>query len=1214
MSRFNKVGTTSVPGATLKAFSSPATGLRAILAETDEPLCSLHVAIATEADTNDWSHKDDGLPHTLEHAVFMGSELYPFKGILDKLANRSLADGTNAWTATDSTVYTLKTAGHRGLLNMLPIYADHILYPTLSDACFTTEVHHVTGEGEDKGVVYCEMQGRENSDSSLIDRAVQDLLYPSGGYSAETGGKMANLRSLTNAQVCRYHKENYRADNMVFIVSGLVDEAEFCAAMAQVEERVLAKQAAAAASGGGVDKMARRPWSGPLAPMPSPGLDGGGVLVCDSGSGALRGTPRTIAFPSEDESVGSVSMAWRGPTFDDVLGWQALKALQKYLTDSAASPLVKAFVECADPLCGDVGPASEVFTEGYHQLWFEDAEVASMEQIPAAFFEALRKARDDFSMERMGLILRRLRRTHLSSIEKDATDALTDGLIQYFLYADASDEAAAKGLRACCDPLETLPALAAMPKSEWQGLLTRWFLDRPCACVIGKPSAARAKEIADVEASRTKQQAEELGAERLQALAAALEAAQAENNREIANEILESVPIPSKGEVRSIPLLTVRGGGATPFAVAEGSGAGVEASVVSTLLQKLPPAGAPAPYWLEVSQVDSAFLTLAVAFDTTPVPPILRLYLPLLLELLWKASCTLEDGTRLSKDAFVAALEDDTVSYSSGIGLPRAGVNQLASASLKLELEGDATLDKGLAWMRRALYLTSFSRSNVRMTAKKLLSGLPGTFRNGNAMKSHVHSAITMNADDANTVADSPMRQQPFLQTLMARLESTDGTEHVLAQLASLRAMLVVPSRMQFLLAGSVTTLTDPYAKLVRAIHPPSSPPVPIGDDEEEEAAASTAADGDGGEEEGEGEGEGEGDMEEADGGEGGKAAKKPPPAKAGPALEAMPLEAEAARVPTPPSDAPVGLVTGVNSHLLQLPTPTMGGAVVGLSAIENSYLVLSAPGLGPYHPDVAALRVVIEHLTALEGDFWVKLRGAGLTYGSGLNNLSDAKELQLTFYRCADAAAAYAAAKGILADYASGQATISQTALDGAKSSLAYNQIARTASKPSAVASQWAAGYTGVAADYTSWLLGQVDRVTAEDALHALKVHLTPLFDASAVLVATAPKDKAADLCKALGEEHCGEALPLIAEEELTTVFGAGGAGAPRSSAAGVASVAGATPMATPTPTATPTVVAGGSRKRAGKAAFSFAKQFKCECPKCDPTEKAKKIEGGAS
>ena len=35
--------------------------------------------------------------------------------------------------------------------------------------CFLTEVHHVTGEGEDKGVVYCEMQGRENNSSSLVE-------------------------------------------------------------------------------------------------------------------------------------------------------------------------------------------------------------------------------------------------------------------------------------------------------------------------------------------------------------------------------------------------------------------------------------------------------------------------------------------------------------------------------------------------------------------------------------------------------------------------------------------------------------------------------------------------------------------------------------------------------------------------------------------------------------------------------------------------------------------------------------------------------------------------------------------------------------------------------------------------------------------------------------------------------------------------------------
>lgn len=83
-------------------------------------------AIATEA------HDDDGLPHTLEHLIFLGSEKFPYKGVLDLLANRCLASGTNAWTDTDHTCYTMTTAGKDGFLELLPIYLDHVLYPTLS--------------------------------------------------------------------------------------------------------------------------------------------------------------------------------------------------------------------------------------------------------------------------------------------------------------------------------------------------------------------------------------------------------------------------------------------------------------------------------------------------------------------------------------------------------------------------------------------------------------------------------------------------------------------------------------------------------------------------------------------------------------------------------------------------------------------------------------------------------------------------------------------------------------------------------------------------------------------------------------------------------------------------------------------------------------------------------------------------------------------------
>lgn len=54
------------------------------------------------------------------------------QGVLDLLANRCLAQGTNAWTDVDHTCYTVTTAGSEGFLNLLPIYLDHILYPTLT--------------------------------------------------------------------------------------------------------------------------------------------------------------------------------------------------------------------------------------------------------------------------------------------------------------------------------------------------------------------------------------------------------------------------------------------------------------------------------------------------------------------------------------------------------------------------------------------------------------------------------------------------------------------------------------------------------------------------------------------------------------------------------------------------------------------------------------------------------------------------------------------------------------------------------------------------------------------------------------------------------------------------------------------------------------------------------------------------------------------------
>jgi Zn-dependent M16 (insulinase) family peptidase len=107
----------------------------------------------------------------LEHLVFHGSEQYPYSDALQRLASRSFSSIPNAYTALDTTVYTISTAGSASFLRLLPVYVDQILYPRLTESMFMTEVFHINKEGKDAGVVYSEMQGRQNTEPDIVDLA-----------------------------------------------------------------------------------------------------------------------------------------------------------------------------------------------------------------------------------------------------------------------------------------------------------------------------------------------------------------------------------------------------------------------------------------------------------------------------------------------------------------------------------------------------------------------------------------------------------------------------------------------------------------------------------------------------------------------------------------------------------------------------------------------------------------------------------------------------------------------------------------------------------------------------------------------------------------------------------------------------------------------------------------------------------------------------------
>jgi Zn-dependent M16 (insulinase) family peptidase len=136
---------------TFQVYKHHASELRLIFVPIPSPIVTAQLIVPTLCQSN------QGLPHTLEHLVFCGSEHFPDRGYLDNLATRCLSTGTNAYTSEDHTCYEISTAGDEGMYEILPVFMDHVLHPNLRDKQFMTEVYHLDGEGKSQGVVYCEV-------------------------------------------------------------------------------------------------------------------------------------------------------------------------------------------------------------------------------------------------------------------------------------------------------------------------------------------------------------------------------------------------------------------------------------------------------------------------------------------------------------------------------------------------------------------------------------------------------------------------------------------------------------------------------------------------------------------------------------------------------------------------------------------------------------------------------------------------------------------------------------------------------------------------------------------------------------------------------------------------------------------------------------------------------------------------------------------------
>ncbi len=210
------------------------------------------VAIETEDDNKVFSigfrtpPKDStGVAHIVEHTVLCGSKEFPVKDPFIELAKGSLNTFLNAMTYPDKTVYPVASCNDKDFQNLMHVYLDAVFYPNIYNEkkIFQQEGWHYELQDPEgpltyNGVVFNEMKGVFSSPDQLLERKIQQSLFPDTPYCQESGGDPVNIPDLTYEEYLDFHRMYYHPSNSYIYLYGNMDMAE---KLAWMDEKYLSK-------------------------------------------------------------------------------------------------------------------------------------------------------------------------------------------------------------------------------------------------------------------------------------------------------------------------------------------------------------------------------------------------------------------------------------------------------------------------------------------------------------------------------------------------------------------------------------------------------------------------------------------------------------------------------------------------------------------------------------------------------------------------------------------------------------------------------------------------------------------------------------------------------------------------------------------------------------------------------------------------------------
>ncbi|GAA5957539.1 hypothetical protein JCM3765_001175 [Sporobolomyces pararoseus] len=743
-------------------WKSDKSGLSVIWADTPDLISSFATTVVTEI------FDSSGVPHTKEHLTFTSSRHYPYSNVLDAIAGRLMTQGVNAATDTDNTTYTVESASEEGMLKIIPVYLDHILFPLMDENIFKTEIYHINGKGEEGGTVFSEMQGTEGSKNDMMALAEKQALYNfRNAYRYETGGMLPHLRNLTLKKITDYHKTAYVPQNITVVVTGrAINPRRLLETISRTTERDI--ESAGLARGPHPQDWVR-PFVESLTAEYDPIIEKDKTIL--------------VPYADTDTSTGDINISFVGPPLRDTITTTALGVLGDYLSGSSHSVLNRKFVEISEPACAAISFGVSFRDPTILDLTLSAVKKERLSTLAGDLRMVFREiCREPIDMSAMKLVIKQQIIGFERTLEASPGAYVRASALQDIIYGDEHGQSFAKVF----NDLKMLKALTRWTERDWIDLLKEFLVERHTVTLIGTPTPELAREHEQQDAARIAKNVRKFGPAGLAKLAKDLEEAEKANKHPPPASLVASYPVP---DFRKIQWLSVD--------TARSNGVGQGRQIYHGKAQRIINADGPdLPFFVQFDHVPSNFVSVSL-FVHGPALPILSLYIDTFFSMPVNVAHGGSSRT-LGWQEVSRRLDSDLTGSSCSV------IHEGIWISLTAVKEN---YSKAISWLSDLLYGTVFDVERLKNLVNTKLQILPSVKQDGSGIASCAVQSVYCSKESVET-GTNPIFEADFYPELKERLDKDPRS--VVQELEHLRTSLLDARAMKFSVVGDISKLDHP--------------------------------------------------------------------------------------------------------------------------------------------------------------------------------------------------------------------------------------------------------------------------------------------------------------------------------------------------------------------------------------------------------------------